>query len=36
MITDEYHISHWLIYELENIESISKLLPAVDHYKQPN
>ena len=25
MITGEYHISHWLIYELENIKSISKL-----------
>ena len=32
MITVEYHISLWLIYQLENIESIFNLLLGVDHY----
>ena len=32
MIPDEYHISLWLIYQLENIESIFNLLLGVDHY----
>ena len=32
MITDEHQISRWLIYQLENIESLFNLILRRDHY----
>ena len=32
VITDEYQIFRWLIYQLENIESIFNLILGGDHY----